>query len=89
MHFIAAGWRFVATGWRRGLGVSTVHSIATRFYPPKEPAMTSSFASKFAALSLAAAVTLSTLAGLNVLAHSEQADAAQWAQQQTPSAAKG
>lgn len=54
--------------------------------------MTQTFASKFAAkiasFGLAAMVTLSTLAGLNTLAHQQTADAAQWAQQQAAAAPK-
>jgi hypothetical protein len=58
------------------------------FLPPKEPAMTQSFASKFTALCLAAAVTASTLAGVNALAQFEAAEAAQTAQQHIASAPK-
>ena len=51
--------------------------------------MTQSFASKFTALCLAAAVTASTLAGVNALAQFEAAEAAQTAQQQMSPVAKG
>jgi hypothetical protein len=50
--------------------------------------MTQSFASKFTALCLAAAVTASTLAGVNALAQFEAAEAAQTAQQHIASAPK-